>query len=293
MDRRKIPGAREVTTANEARIPCEKRVSLQTEGTMKNPSHKTQVSEKEHFTHAEAQVSLTARQYNATTASRQQSLLLLCRGLGELKLAYTKLPAQERPEETWREYVAKSARELGLGFRTARQADLYIKLGKEFDQVPEAVHGQKLAGCSSYREIRQALDRLNQPPSNPPTTQAFGQLVSRFLKMAERVAGQAPTPSKSVIEQAVGALRTVLLQATDTTSSENHLMLFRPKTVAEIADLLGGKTALGRAVGKENGHASYWVRTNRFPTNLRSQLVQAVKGKRRELDLSLIEATAA
>jgi hypothetical protein len=67
---------------------------------------------------------------------------------------------------------------------------------------------------------------------------------------------------------------------------------FKPKDVREIATAIGGQTALGKAVGKENGHASYWVRQNKFPADLMPKLVEAFAHKGQKLDLSQIQKPA-
>ena len=63
---------------------------------------------------------------------------------------------------------------------------------------------------------------------------------------------------------------------------------FTPKDVKEIAQQLGSKSALGRAVGKSSKHADYWVKVNKFPAKLKPKLVKAFNEKGQALDLSLI-----
>ncbi len=255
---------------------------------------KTPRSELECFSEAETTLGIASKTFSQTTIGRQGALIAVCDGIETLKVAFEDLPKSERPEPTWQKYIKKAAPQLGLGFSTARQADNYIKLGKDFKMVSAKDRQEKLSQCCSYREMHSAIGKILQPkPVTITKTIEFRKLVSKICKLTQQAASISPTEHKKLFQQLLAGLEGVKPpEPTNGSSAAKALKVFTPSTVREISDSLGGQTALGRSVGKENAHASYWVRTNALPELVQEKLVQVFKKKGFELDLRMIKATA-
>lgn len=287
LRRREIPSTWKNVEKKMEPTPCAKPLAIQTRVAMitsKQPSPEFDLGGLEM---AEKIVGAATKRYTATVEEQRDALLELCDGMGALKSEFETLPKQIRPEPTWQKYVASCAPKLGLTFRTARQADLYIALGKDYKAMPKDAQDECLNNCSTYREMRAAIDnwrasRAGEKPKPSP----YDKLLDRACGIISRAAKVAPEEHKVRLKQCHS-----LLIALTAESPKKVEQTYKPDSVRALAADLGGQTALGRSVGKQNGHASYWVRSNRIPQWTVPLLTDIYHSKGVSIDLSSIAAT--
>ncbi len=263
----------------------------------KNPTEK----QSQALADAEAQLAIAAEEYTNTGGAQFGSLMKVSEKLTKLKEAYKKTPKHERPERTWKKFVKIISARYKLTFKSARMADLCIALGKDINALGrEKVI--ELVPDGSYRGVRSAVNALiGKSDAKPISATSLLLRAIKGVAAAEKLlfadaqsqAGQI----KVALQELYDSLKADQPAPEDGTAAPKTILstlkgsTFKPKTVKEIADFLGGKTALGRAVGKKDSHAHYWVNANKFPTELRPMLVKEFHDKDRDLDLSLIEKT--
>lgn len=247
----------------------------------------------ESFTIAIAKVTSAAENFSKSTGERQAALIAVGISIADLKTAFEVLPTVARPEASWKAYIKKSAPDLGLGFRSARQADNYIKLVKDYQTIPEKIRQEKLGLCGSYRELRATIDQILRPKATRATRfENYEKLVRRIRSLTAKAILIAPANLKAALENADKNLAAAVPSATEDKAALDVAKPFLPENVGEIAELLGGKTALGRAVGKQNAHASYWVRKNKLPAEHIPVLIATLVVKGFQPDLSRIPKIA-
>lgn len=277
----------------------------------KNPPNNTQA-----LANAETQLAIAAKKYKETGETHLGSLLLVCSTCTKLKATYKQTPKHERPEPTWIKYVARLKEREILTFGSGRMADLCIELDKGLQKV-DLGKIKKLAPDGSYGAVRSAVNTLLGKPKPEKQEKTAVQCLARALKEIQEAEGLLPG-----VKQEISSIKTAIQKLIDGSKgapadkSKPHVpaipsewlkklteandaldqvastkAMFKPKNVAEIAQNLGSKSALGRSVGKTSKHADYWAKVNKFPAELRTKLVKVFEDQHQTLDLSLIAPT--
>ena len=263
---------------------------------------------------AEAQLALASKKFKETGETHLGSLVMVCASCKKLKLAYKQTPKHKRPASTWVKYVSLLKERKILDFTSARMADLCIALDKDLQKV-DLEKVKELAPDGGYGSVRSAVNTLVGKPQAKKLKKSAAQCLDCAIKEIEAAKELLPDATAELhsIKAAIQKLIAGSQNVSDPADTANPPALvapperqqkltkadpcavakatFTPRTVKEIAQQLGSKSALGRAVGKSSKHADYWAEVNKFPVKLRRKLVKAFNKKGQTLDLSLIPPT--
>lgn len=277
-----------------------------------------EVAESEFATVAEYLCKIGAGQFDA--------LVQLSEKLASVKNAFKKTPWAQRPVKlkSWGKYSRTLSERYGLNFATREMANNYVRLHSDILEAGGVEKVKALAPDGSYRSVTSAVRKLlgksapKKAAKTEPSTEvktatdclrraleeilAAEEIEANSLKFKEIKSAlqaligngvDAQKPSAE-IKLATPGLPPPTSKKVENAEDESHpkMQQFKPTCVAQIAEALGGQSALSRAAQKKgNGHAAFWVKNNKFPMALRPLLIEVFHKLGQTLDMTQIKPT--